>query len=242
MRVFFTVDLEQDCPPFLSSFRGIEEGMPRLFKMLDEEGIPATFFTTGDVARRYPDVVREIVDKGHELGCHGDTHRRFDKMNESEAEAEIIRATSELRKYYPVISFRAPCLQFPRKYLKHLFDEGYRVDSTQAKHKRLFLRPDRVSGIYRIPVSTTSIVLRSPRPVRNFFLRRLKDPVVLFVHPWEFVDLRSEKLRIDCRYNTGDKALMAVRETINFYLLKGADFFQMKDVLDGLPSLRGTLF
>ncbi|TAN39861.1 MAG: polysaccharide deacetylase, partial [Nitrospirae bacterium] len=64
MRTFFTVDVEQDCPPFRSSFRGIEHGLPKLVEILKQKKIPATFFVTGDVARRYPAVIRELVDAG----------------------------------------------------------------------------------------------------------------------------------------------------------------------------------
>ena len=65
--VAFTVDVEPDCPPFLRGFRGIEQGMPRLLDLLAARGIPATWFTTGDVATRYPGVVERIVSEGHEL-------------------------------------------------------------------------------------------------------------------------------------------------------------------------------
>jgi peptidoglycan/xylan/chitin deacetylase (PgdA/CDA1 family) len=50
--VCLTVDLEQDCPPFLSGYRGMEEGFPRLLQLLEEEGVAATFFCTGEVAER----------------------------------------------------------------------------------------------------------------------------------------------------------------------------------------------
>ena len=53
-RVSITVDFEPDCPPYLSSsFRGIEEGAPALLRLFAETGVRATYFTTGEVARRY---------------------------------------------------------------------------------------------------------------------------------------------------------------------------------------------
>ena len=53
MDVCITVDLEHDCPPFLTTYSGVTEGMPRLLALLAAEQIPATFFCTGDVARRF---------------------------------------------------------------------------------------------------------------------------------------------------------------------------------------------
>jgi hypothetical protein len=37
----FTVDVEQDCPPYLSTCRGMTEGMARLLDMLAERGLRA---------------------------------------------------------------------------------------------------------------------------------------------------------------------------------------------------------
>ena len=37
-------------------------------------GVQATFFIVGRVARRYPQLISEIVEAGHELACHGDVH------------------------------------------------------------------------------------------------------------------------------------------------------------------------
>lgn len=228
MDVYLTIDTEHDCPPFANSDRGIREGMPKLLELLRLRGAIATFFTTGDIVRRFPGVIESIMADGHEIGCHGDLHRRFDKMTESEAASEIRAATETLRKIYPVLSFRAPYLKFPRKFMKILADEGYKIDSSLAKHKNPFAKLHRLDGITRVPVSTTSIVLRAPRPIRNIFLKKLKSPVVLFFHPWEFVDLRREPLRFDCRYNTGEGALKALDETIDFYKNHSAVFLKME--------------
>ena len=41
------------------------------------------------------------------------------------------------------------------------------------------------------------------RLIRNPILWALKRPVVLFVHPWEFIDLTRSQIPFDCRYRTG---------------------------------------
>src|SRR5579883_3271357 len=131
MNVCITIDIEHDCPPWLTSYHGVEEGAPRLLELFSQEAVPATFFTTGDVARRYPALPRAIVDGGHELGCHGDSHKRFGRMGPEEARREIRDASATLRAYAPVTAFRAPNLDFPRPYLRILREEGYRIDSSQ---------------------------------------------------------------------------------------------------------------
>ena len=98
-RVSITVDFEPDCPPYLSStFRGIEEGAPALLRVFAETGIRATYFTTGEVAERYPDAVRALVNAGHELGCHGVTHTAFDTIDESTARWETQHSAAILRR------------------------------------------------------------------------------------------------------------------------------------------------
>jgi peptidoglycan/xylan/chitin deacetylase (PgdA/CDA1 family) len=228
--VAFTVDVEPDCPPFLSGFRGIEHGMPRLLDLLGEEGIPATFFTTGEVAARYPSVVDRVVRDGHELACHGMTHRAFDVLDEQEARREIEESAAILRERAPVTSFRAPYLRFPPAYLRILEDAGFRLDSSHARYKVAYYRDRASTALARIPASVTSSVLRLPRLVRAAYLAALSDPVVLFVHPWEFVDLRREQLRFDCRFRTGDVALACVRMVLRGYRARGARFVRMAEL------------
>ena len=72
-------------------------------------------------------------------------------------------------------------------------------------------------------------MLRLPSAPLRFRLNRLESPAVLFVHPWEFVDLRREKLRIDCRWRTGDVALKQLGAVIGHFQQKHATFVKMSD-------------
>ncbi|HEY7292858.1 MAG TPA: polysaccharide deacetylase family protein [Vicinamibacterales bacterium] len=227
MNVHFTVDVEQDCPPYLTGWRGIEQGMPRLLTMLAEEGVRGTFFTTGEVARRFPAAVEAIVSAGHELGCHGDTHRDFSTLTLAEAEHEVRHASLSLRPFGSVTSFRAPYLRFPRDYMAVLAQFDYTLDSSEGRHKQLGASVHSDHGVLRVPASVTSSTLRWPAVVRDRLLARLSDPIVLFVHPWEFVDLRRERLRYDCRFRTGDEAIDAARSALQFLAARGATFAPM---------------
>jgi peptidoglycan/xylan/chitin deacetylase (PgdA/CDA1 family) len=232
MRAFFTVDVEQDCPPFRSSYHGIEQGLPKLAELFKQKKIKATFFVTGDVARRYPSVIQDLVNDGHEIGCHGDTHARFDQMSFVEAQRDIQAATETLRHFYPVVSFRAPNLQFPEPYLKILAENGYLIDSSEGRHKKPWLKVRSDYGMTRVPVSTTSLVLRLKPRLRRFFLSRMCDPIVLFVHPWEFVDLQKEDLRFDCRWRTGAFSLTAAAESIDYFVEQGTPFCPLHIMMD----------
>ena len=119
-RANFSADVEQDCPPYLTTTRGMTEGLPRLLDLLGELGVRGTFFTTGEMARRFPAIIRRLVGEGHELGCHGDLHRDFTALTGAEADAELGAALASLREFAPVASFRAPYLRFPAAYLPRL--------------------------------------------------------------------------------------------------------------------------
>src|SRR5262249_47210678 len=120
IEVALTVDVEPDCPPYLWTWRGIEEGMPQLLDLFAHEGIKATFFTTGETAQRFPQTVRAVVDGRHELGSHGVTHRSFTKISDADAAWEIRHSLKLLRDFGPVTSFRAPYLQFPDRFVSLL--------------------------------------------------------------------------------------------------------------------------
>ena len=236
-RVCITVDFEPDCPPYLSSsFRGIDEGAPALLALFAELGVHATYFTTGEVAERHPEAVRALVHDGHELGCHGVSHAAFDEMDEATARREITDSARLLRTFGSVTSFRAPYLRFPEPYVRLLEEAQFTLDASLAKYKWSYLAPRLPTTLTRIPASMTSSVLRLPAFVRNRWLVSLRDPVVLFVHPWEFVDLTHEDLRYDCRFRTGAVALRCLREVITLFQHRGARFVTMRELEPGAAA------
>jgi len=230
LEVCFTVDIEPDCMPYMDTFRGIEEGIEPLLQVLQEENVPATFFTTGQVAEMYPEKVKKIVSSGHELGSHGFSHADFTTLDSKRAREEISNSAHVLRRFSPVTSFRAPYLKFPDRYLGFLKDEGFLLDSSQAKYKLAYYRKSAPPPLRRVPVSMTSSHLRFPQWIRKPYLNFLSSPVVLYVHPWEFVDLRKEKLRLDCRFKTGPIAIDCLRSVLRHFKRKNARFLKMKDL------------
>ena len=130
-----TVDLEPDCPPYLRGWTGVELGMPEVLDLFARNELLATVFATGEAAERYPDLIRRIVDTGHELGCHGHTHRSFSTLGPGEAEREIARSAALLRTFAAVTSFRAPYLDFPERYIPLLEAHGFTIDASLGRYK-----------------------------------------------------------------------------------------------------------
>lgn len=69
-----------------------------LFDLLERGSHRATVFFLGWVARRYPDLVREAVRRGHEIGAHGDLHRRADEMTPEEFGLDLLRAQDSIAR------------------------------------------------------------------------------------------------------------------------------------------------
>ena len=52
----------------------IPESTPFILKTLDDFGIKATFFMVGDNVRKHPDLYKQIIDAGHQVGNHTYNH------------------------------------------------------------------------------------------------------------------------------------------------------------------------
>ncbi len=59
---------------------GPDELTPRYLDLLDDLGVPATFFVIGELADKRPELVREYVKRGHQVAGHGYDHTRFTKL------------------------------------------------------------------------------------------------------------------------------------------------------------------
>jgi len=141
--VAFTVDLEEwfHGPRALGrEARGrpeqIADATGPILEMLRRRGIRGTFFVVGEVADRHPELIEAIARDGHELGCHGVTHRTLHELG-----AEGFR--DELKRFRSIISvaagdvevagFRAPVFSIDAATawaIPILREFGYRYDSS----------------------------------------------------------------------------------------------------------------
>ena len=56
----------------------------RYLDVLDDLGVPATFFVLGEHAHDHPELIREYVRRGHQVAGHGYDHQRFTKLKRGE--------------------------------------------------------------------------------------------------------------------------------------------------------------
>lgn len=80
---------------------------PRLLDVLARHGAKATFFMLGAMAERHSEIVRQVVDGGHEIGNHSWDHLSLPTVSRRQADAQISRARSVLRPHGQQL-FRPP--------------------------------------------------------------------------------------------------------------------------------------
>lgn len=120
--------------------RVLKEGMPLLLELYSRFGIQSTFFFTGYIAKRFPNVVRMILSDGHEVGCHGLSHEvrhGFDVMSLQEQcrHLEEAKAILEDVSGCSVVSFRAPALRVNKHTSLALAKTGFKFDSSIAPQR-----------------------------------------------------------------------------------------------------------
>lgn len=77
---------------------------------LERCGAVGTFFLIGEKARKHPEIVRRLVEGGHEIGTHTETHTRCSLLSRSELERELRESCAILEELsgLPVRWFRPP--------------------------------------------------------------------------------------------------------------------------------------
>lgn len=76
----------------------LEDGLQRTLDMLDEGGASATFFVLGRIAELYPELVRSIAERGHEVASSGYENRRLSSFSADEFRDDLARTREALER------------------------------------------------------------------------------------------------------------------------------------------------
>ncbi len=121
----------------------VEANTGKLLGMFSDGGIKATFFVLGWVAERYPALVRSIAAQGHEIACHGYSHRLVYDQSPEEFREETHRSKRVLEDLAqtPVLGYRAASYSITAKSLwalDILAELGFAYDSSifPVRHDR----------------------------------------------------------------------------------------------------------
>jgi polysaccharide deacetylase family protein (PEP-CTERM system associated) len=171
----------------------------RYLRFLDDHGMRCTFFTTGDVARRYPELVRQIVDAGHEVGCHSSDHTPVVRQTRESFHADVERNLHDLAEAgaHDIRGFRAPMLSITEQTAwayDVLHELGFHYSSSVlAARGPMYDRPGfstgsarLVMGIWELPASLVPLPgMRIPY-LGGVYFRLLPFPVILWLSRREF--------------------------------------------------------
>lgn len=107
----------------------------KILDIFDKHNVKGTFFVLGWVAERYPQLVKEIERRGHEIGCHGYSHRLIYKQTREVFRQETLRAMGFLQDLAQtsVEGYRAASFSICRQSewaLDILHEAGFKYDSS----------------------------------------------------------------------------------------------------------------
>jgi peptidoglycan/xylan/chitin deacetylase (PgdA/CDA1 family) len=133
----------KDVDEFFKKWKGrydyLSEPTKRVLDMLDEFDIKATFFVVADVVEHYPGLVESIVERGHEIGCHGlhhackiDPKTKKPLMCVKDFEERTLKAKEMLERVCKeaVIGYRAPNALISGWMFDSLEKIGFKYDSS----------------------------------------------------------------------------------------------------------------
>ena len=193
----------------------VERNVDLLLAMLARHGVQATFFTLGWIAERYPQLVRRIVDQGHELASHGYGHQRASDLSHAAFREDIVRAKQLLEDLggVAVKGYRAPSFSIGSGNLwafDSLQQAGYRYSSSiyPIRHDHYGM-PDAprfahavADGLIEVPVTTLRMRGRNlpssgggyfrllPYALSRWMISRVnqvdRQSAIFYCHPWEF--------------------------------------------------------
>jgi peptidoglycan-N-acetylglucosamine deacetylase len=152
-------ELVRDRAPAVACGRQAPEATLPILDLLDRYGVSATFFVVGETAAECPDLTREIARRGHEIGCHGYTHRALWDMTPASFARELddYRALMQdiLSDDADIMGFRAPTFSLDQRTswaIEVLLEYNYRYDSSIFPQKNFLYgvagapdRPYRIS-------------------------------------------------------------------------------------------------
>jgi polysaccharide deacetylase family protein (PEP-CTERM system associated) len=193
----------------------VEANTDAVLALFDDMGAKATFFTLGWVAERYPQLMRRIVEQGHEVASHGCDHKRVFQMDAAEFLNDIKHSKKVLEQAsgVAVTGYRAPNFSIDKRTpWAHaaLAEAGYSYSSSVAplvhdhygwpEAPRFVHRPLKDADLIELPVSTVSVMGRNFAAGGGGFFRLLPyelsrwavgrvnaegRPAVFYFHPWD---------------------------------------------------------
>ena len=148
-------------------FQEYDRCLRAIIELLDETETKATFFCLGKIAVDFPEVVKLISDKGHEIGCHSNTHAWLNKLTYEQVKEDTHAAISALEDVCgsKVKSYRAPAFSIDESNkwaLEILVSEGIERDASIFPAERDF------GGFANCPIEKPSVISYNGIEIKEF--------------------------------------------------------------------------
>jgi peptidoglycan-N-acetylglucosamine deacetylase len=132
---------------------GPDVGVPRLLDLLDEMGVPATFFVPGWVAEQRPGLAARIAARGHEVAHHSYSHRPPTSMTPEEERADFARAVAVfVDQGVEVVGHRAALWEASWQTVDLVAEHGMVYDSSLMGDDRPYRVASAVGEVVELPV------------------------------------------------------------------------------------------
>ena len=257
--ILLTFDLEEFDSPLdfgvsineNEMFNIAREGLENLIELLNKYNIRATFFTTANFAKRYPELTKELSKK-HEIACHGYSH----SDNYAKDISRINLAKKEIEKIIgkEIKGFRAP--RFEIKNISGLSNFGFEYDSSihptfiPGRYFNLLKKrkvhkignvteiPLSVLPFFRLPIfwlAFKNLPLGYAKIFTRINFSSLNYTLLVF-HPWEFADLTMIKMPDYTKKKSGKELINRLEKYIQFCKKNNYQFSSVSDYL--LKSLK----
>ena len=103
-----------------------DNDLTEVLKALSDYDCKATFFVVGDFVKKYPDRVKEIYEKGHEIANHSDTHPHTNSLSRNEMIKEMDNCDKKIKDItaQEEVLFRAPYGEYNNLLVQTCKDTG----------------------------------------------------------------------------------------------------------------------
>jgi peptidoglycan/xylan/chitin deacetylase (PgdA/CDA1 family) len=138
---------------------GAIDGLPRILRVLDKYGVPASFFIPAVSDLLHPQMVRDILANGrHEVGVHGWIHEDLPAINSEADERRLLNdAIASLTKSTGKrpVGYRAPSWAFSPYTMQQVKEAGFLYDSSLMASDDAYeiLLAGKPSGVVELPIA-----------------------------------------------------------------------------------------
>ena len=149
--------------------------MERLLDLFDEQNARATFFVLGWVAEHHPKLVRQLVERGHEVATHSYGHRMATKLEPKTFKDDLLRSVKILQDItgQDILGFRAPTFSVTRQtfwVFDVLAEAGLKYDSSiyPIWHDRYGV-PEAPRTVFEVETRSGAKIVEFPMPTLRIF-------------------------------------------------------------------------